>query len=266
VTGTSPEFALDVAKLVIRFLLISLLAFGVAAAPDDASVRLRITQHQSSCCYREGSVSYVEVRAADGAIVVSKEFHLEGLIQAAVDQPLAPGSYTIRSWQRPCNGDCSRLDGIVDACEASFTAMERTDLFVTAAFAPRTGCTLTQTVDVPVALVPDAVALRDYQSCGEDHTSARAFYFGPYAARECFSAANRSGEEREIVSTEVSATEPDTVDRVIYITHQDRSIEVFRQLHLGGLTSSWQRYTCAGLQADDQRLFAPAQCGEPQAL
>lgn len=256
---------MDFSRLTFCFLSLLILSPGVNAAPDDGA-RVRITQHQASCCYMEGSVSFVELKDAAGTIVASRQFDAEGMMQPVIDQRLPPGTYTIASWQRPCNGNCGNLDAVADACTASFTVEANGDLFVTAAFAPRAGCTLTQTLAAPATSVPDRVAFRrEYQSCGIDSFN----YPWPgmtYPVRECFAAANRDAGEAEMRGGEASTTQPDSVDAVIYITHGDRSIEVFKRIVSSWPEASWQHYTCTGLIADDLRVFTLGPCTEPEIL
>ena len=80
---------MDFTRLLTRFFLLSLLPFALAAAADG-NARLRVTQHETLCCYAEGSVSFLEIRDSTGAVVALRQFRAEGMIHPGVDQRLAP--------------------------------------------------------------------------------------------------------------------------------------------------------------------------------
>ena len=90
-----------------------------AREPDVESGRLRISQHQTSCCYIEGQVSHLIVRDGDGKEVVNRTFQTVDPASPVVDRELAPGRYEIESYQQPCNGNCGYLDPPTDRCVQS---------------------------------------------------------------------------------------------------------------------------------------------------
>src|SRR5688572_3790647 len=73
-----------------------------AAAPGTLDYRQKLDASRG--VYIEGSISFVRVRNADGAVVVRRRimkprFHMV--------RKLRPGRYRVVSYQRPCNGNCS---------------------------------------------------------------------------------------------------------------------------------------------------------------
>jgi zinc D-Ala-D-Ala dipeptidase len=64
--------------------------------------------------YVEGSLSYVRVRDARGAVVVRKR--LQHKPRFGVRRKLRPGRYRVVSYQRPCDGNCGFLDPPTDRC------------------------------------------------------------------------------------------------------------------------------------------------------
>ena len=68
--------------------------------------------------YTEGSQSYLTVAAATGVSDTVK-YVVMNPEHPVFSKPLAPGRYTITSWQRPCDGNCSNLDpSTVDAASS----------------------------------------------------------------------------------------------------------------------------------------------------
>jgi hypothetical protein len=138
-------------KLLAPTLLVALIALGVYlhagrahADPTTAnmlpagSARLTIYQTQlGHIYYTEGSHSYLRITPAHGRSTTV------GFIQSnrpAFSRPLAPGRYTITSWQRPCDGSCSFLDPPVDRCQATFEAPEATTTALVVKLRPGHGC------------------------------------------------------------------------------------------------------------------------------
>ena len=106
----------------------------------DPTARLRIRQHQTSCCYIEGQVSYLIVRDEDGRIVAERAFSGLRPNRAAIDARLAPGRYVVTSYQRPCDGNCGYLDPPTDRCRTTVTLATDDDVILTVEFAPGQGC------------------------------------------------------------------------------------------------------------------------------
>ena len=112
---------------------------------DVESGRLRISQHQTSCCYIEGQVSHLIVRDADGKEVVNRTFQTVDPGSPVVDRELEPGRYEIESYQQPCNGNCGYLDPPTDRCVQSVAVRAGGDLILTVEFAPGEGCRIVRT-------------------------------------------------------------------------------------------------------------------------
>lgn len=62
--------------------------------------------------YTEGSIPFAKV--AEGTTVVAEE----KLEAGTVTFSLAPGSYVLTTYQRPCDGHCGNLDPPADVCSA----------------------------------------------------------------------------------------------------------------------------------------------------
>jgi hypothetical protein len=108
--------------------------------PSDPSARLRIRQHQTSCCYIEGQVSYLIVRDENGQVVAERAFSDTRPNRPAIDVRLAPGRYVVTSYQRPCDGNCGYLDPPTDRCRLTITLAANDDVVSTVEFAPGQGC------------------------------------------------------------------------------------------------------------------------------
>lgn len=83
-----------------------------ATVTIGAGARLVIDQLQSDCCFSEGTISYLVIRHADGTLVTWREFAAGGVGKAQVgfDVTLAPGTFRVESFQRPCDANCGFLD------------------------------------------------------------------------------------------------------------------------------------------------------------
>lgn len=79
---------------------------------------LVIEQIHTGCCFAEGSISYLVIRHVDGTLVTWREFDAggEGKAQVGLDVTLAPGTFRLESFQRPCDANCGFLDPAVMKC------------------------------------------------------------------------------------------------------------------------------------------------------
>jgi hypothetical protein len=95
--------------------------------------------------YTEGSRSYLSVSASRGG---SDTFGY--VVMHAADpvfsKPLAPGRYTIKSWQRPCDGNCGNLGQATDRCQRTVTVPPDTPSLFVIQLAPGHGCRIVQQV------------------------------------------------------------------------------------------------------------------------
>ena len=116
------------------------------------SGRLRVTQNQTDCCYSEGQVSFLVV---SGPTTIRRKFQSINPIMPVVDVDLEPGLYNVESYQQPCDGNCDLLDPATDTCDQTLDIAEGDHIYLTVAFAPGSGCTITQTTTPLLSPVPD---------------------------------------------------------------------------------------------------------------
>jgi D-alanyl-D-alanine dipeptidase len=90
-----------------------LAALPAAAEGAPGTLELRESVDRSHGLYTEGSVSYVRVRSRAGKLVVARR--VQGL-RFRMQRRLRPGRYRVISYQRPCDGNCDRLDPPTDRC------------------------------------------------------------------------------------------------------------------------------------------------------
>lgn len=95
---------------------------GVARSPasaDPADGRLVVGEHQlrSDSLYTEGYISFLRVRGKTGAIIVRKR----SLGKVHLRTHLAPGSYRLTRFIRPCDGNCGYLDPPTELCRQTLT-------------------------------------------------------------------------------------------------------------------------------------------------
>jgi hypothetical protein len=137
------------------------MAFGLSAAAVhhhfNAGKRLpsgtsRLVLHQmwvGHQFYTEGSRSYLTVSAPNG------ESETFGYVVMHTGDPVfsklvPPGRYTIKSWQRPCDGNCDHLGEVTDRCQRTVTLPpNRSSLFVIQ-LAPGHGCRIVRQDQRPV--------------------------------------------------------------------------------------------------------------------
>lgn len=89
--------------------------------------------------YIEGSRSYLTVSAPAGG---SRTF---GYVVMDTADPVfsklvAPGRYTIKSWQRPCDGNCDNLGGVTDRCQRTVSLPPNQSSLFVIQLAPGHGC------------------------------------------------------------------------------------------------------------------------------
>jgi D-alanyl-D-alanine dipeptidase len=111
----------------------------VAAAPGTLDYRERLDASRG--VYVEGSISFVRVRDADGAVVVRRR---TARARFRMRRKLPPGRYRVVSYQRPCDGNCMLLDPPVDRCARRVRVLSggRTEVRVTVR--PGRPCTMTR--------------------------------------------------------------------------------------------------------------------------
>jgi hypothetical protein len=101
----------------------------VVAAPGTLDYRERLDASRG--VYTEGSISFVRVRDARGAVVVRRR---TARPRFRMRRKLPPGRYRVVSYQRPCAGNCTLLDPPVDRCARRVRVLSggRTEVRVTA--------------------------------------------------------------------------------------------------------------------------------------
>jgi hypothetical protein len=108
-----------VRALALAFLLLAVA--GSAAASGTTGSTLRVTQVRAagSPLPVEGAIPYIRVSRENGTTVVRRRLNLTRKLPFAA-VPLAPGRYRLQSWQRDCDGNCSRLGPPTDRCGGWF--------------------------------------------------------------------------------------------------------------------------------------------------
>jgi hypothetical protein len=101
---------------------LALAVAGVARSPasaEPADGRLVVGEHQtrSDSIYIEGYISFLRVRDETGTVVARKRE--PGKIHLQAD--LAPGSYQLTRFIRPCDGNCGYLDAPTERCRQTLT-------------------------------------------------------------------------------------------------------------------------------------------------
>jgi hypothetical protein len=103
-------------------LLVAALASLVAAATAGARagtshgiLTVRTVHVRGSPMYIEGAVTFVAVERRHGRTIVQQR------IDKRLRLSLAAGRYRLRSWVRPCDGNCGYLDPPADRCSQPFS-------------------------------------------------------------------------------------------------------------------------------------------------
>lgn len=117
---------------------------------------LRIAQApQGGAYYFEGAVGYVTVTNADGQELYEDKLTNYLLPRFTAGFRLEPGAYVLRSYVRPCAGNCGVLDPPTEMCSAGFSIRASERLDATIRYRPGKGCTITLDEASPA---PDASA------------------------------------------------------------------------------------------------------------
>ena len=106
-------------------LILACLAGGAIASPA-ATLKVALKVDVDGPMYIEGAIYYL--RAERNGHAVTKR------LGATTTFRLAPGRYRLRSWARPCDGNCGYLDPPTDRCSATIRlrASRTTRLRITA--------------------------------------------------------------------------------------------------------------------------------------
>ncbi len=98
-------------------------------APTPASLTVTIASSDGGPVYIEGALRYLHVSGPDTDI--QKQLDTERPVTITLPDG---GSYRLESWARPCDGNCSYLDGATDRCSGTFPVIagETTAIEITA--------------------------------------------------------------------------------------------------------------------------------------
>lgn len=93
--------------------------------------------------YVEGSIGYLRVVAVDTGAVLRKgrvKNAVPGTTRRLFKRFVKPGRYRIVSYQRPCDGNCSYLDGPTERCDTTIELRDNQPARVTLEVTPGAGC------------------------------------------------------------------------------------------------------------------------------
>lgn len=132
------------AAAVVCCAVAALTGCGTAASPAG---RLTVSESlPDEPVYVDGSISYLRITGPDDDVVrdgpATNGRDPRGR-NPLFDRRLAPGAYTIVSYQRPCQGTCDVLDPPADRCEAEIEVREDENSAVVAELRPGGGCRIT---------------------------------------------------------------------------------------------------------------------------
>lgn len=142
ITGTVTDWT-GIAAFAAALFAVSLAAGCGGSEPsprsaDPATLHVR-QQWVGGGLYVEGSYSYVRVER-DGDSVHELRLSGERIPRATIH--LDPGTYRLVSFQRPCDGNCSRLDPPTDRCSHEIEATAGRRIEATVRLTPGEGCTI----------------------------------------------------------------------------------------------------------------------------
>jgi hypothetical protein len=109
---------------------------GAQATPPPRLV-VRTVLATGGPIYIEGALSFVAVDKRPCRTIVTKQVRKRLVLR------LAAGRYRLRSWVRPCDGNCGTLDAPTDRCARPFTLARGQTLVATIRQRPTTRCSIT---------------------------------------------------------------------------------------------------------------------------
>jgi hypothetical protein len=121
--------------------VVAVLALPAGAEAAPGTLDLRQSLDRSRGLYVEGAVSYVRVRSTRGRLVVARRVHKP---RFRMKRRLAPGRYRVISYQRPCDGNCGRLDPPSDRCARPVRILSRGLTEVGVRVRPGRRCTMSR--------------------------------------------------------------------------------------------------------------------------
>lgn len=107
------------------------------AAPSPATLNVRQVLDMSGPLYIEGSLGYVRLEDAGGLKLFEQQLDPE---KPALSQTVPAGEYVLKSWQRPCNGNCGYLSPPSDRCQSKVSLPAGGAVRATITLKPGSGC------------------------------------------------------------------------------------------------------------------------------
>jgi zinc D-Ala-D-Ala dipeptidase len=122
--------------------VVAFLALPAGADAAPGTLDFRQTFPKAAPLYDEGTVSFVRVRAASGALVVRRR--VQHRPRFRMRRKLPPGRYRVISYQRPCAGSCVILDPPTDRCARPVRILSGGLTEVAVRVRPGRGCTMSR--------------------------------------------------------------------------------------------------------------------------
>jgi hypothetical protein len=112
-------------------------ASGASATPQtgEATLRLELRVDTSHGFYAEGAYYYAALRRSGFSLLR----HFSG---SRMVLHVGAGQYVLRSFARPCDGNCSRLDPPTDGCATRISLRAGTSLRIRVVAPPGSRCRL----------------------------------------------------------------------------------------------------------------------------
>jgi zinc D-Ala-D-Ala dipeptidase len=121
--------------------VVAVLALPAGAEAAPGTLDLRQSLDRSRGLYVEGAVSYVRVLSTRGRVVVARRVRRP---RFRMKRKLLPGRYRVISYQRPCDGNCQRLDPPTDRCARAVRILSAGLTEVGVRVRPGRGCTMSR--------------------------------------------------------------------------------------------------------------------------
>lgn len=121
--------------------VVAVLALPAGAEAAPGTLDMRQSLDRSRGLYTEGAVSYVRVLSTRGRVVVARRVRRP---RFRMKRELVPGHYRVISYQRPCDGNCQRLDPPTDRCARAIEILSRGLTEVRIRVRPGHGCTMSR--------------------------------------------------------------------------------------------------------------------------
>jgi D-alanyl-D-alanine dipeptidase len=250
------------------------LVWPAAAPAARGTLDYRQTFDTSRGMYIEGAFSYVRVSDARGRVVLERAYQ-RGRFR--LRHPLPAGRYRVRSFQRPCDGNCGTLDPPMDSCSRRLRVLPRGRTVVRVSVRPGRGCRMR--VDAQPALFPPRgrlAAVRRYlRSRGGINSWAlidsrgRLHGFAPrrrYVSASVVKAMLLVAYLRRIGNRTPTASERRVLGPMIRVSDNSAATAIYRRVGDAGLRrlarrARMRRFTvaqcwgCAFFSAADQARF-----------